>query len=57
MHKRTEVKPDGRQIVYYTFQPADTTDSGIIIAPDPTKEVHYRCECVKENCANGDTDG
>lgn len=25
MHKRAETKPDGRRILYYTFEPADAS--------------------------------
>lgn len=28
MHKRTETKPDGRKIFYYTFEPGDESPLG-----------------------------
>ncbi|CUU08235.1 hypothetical protein GBSOP10_105418 [Armatimonadetes bacterium GBS] len=54
MHRREEIKPDGRRIYYYTFQPE--ADSGMLINPNSTKEVHNRCECANASCDSDDTD-
>jgi len=41
MHKRTETKPDGRKIYYYTFEPlpVDTADNPPPAPPEPTEAI------------------
>lgn len=58
MHKRTETKSDGRRIYYYSFQPAQSTDSGMLIATrNAMKEDENQCACENANCVNDDIEG
>lgn len=57
MHKRTETKPDGRRIYYYSFQLAQPPDSGMLIATqNAMKEDKDQCACENANCVSDDTD-